>query len=530
MSDRTRLDALLARAMKLNYSTPELVFHRVEIDEHCAVLVIGGDGEGAYEWAIVKDGAIERHSDAGYGIPEIALRDGLIAVWGCPELERAQHQLAKVDATLDELGAPHTGTLEGVAVRLSRRGRIRRLSESKPPLPSIEPGKRLSSQSYGAQDLKAWIDLLEMFPDSHALLTGAAGEDMMNVGDALRFLYDLMWRMEETTIPVAVLREHWLHQVECDHEKKQDRPICACSRIDLGWHHSVGAAVEAWINHVMVAACTPAPAESVTPHERPKTVYYAPSVNPVGEPCMVEWPWRTAPRFVREEDYQALADDLSKAIANHGADLSASTIEPNGFAVLLDDKTSSPAGFWFVGCYTQRKMAEQVQRKAAASGRIVPVFFNAAPQPSTADVPPAPSREGVGQGDAAAAALKTLTLDKPAQVGNTVFGKGIDWRVVIERAQREHDYRQRPDHEAVRISQATRLIRGFNVECALAELVELKGMKDALDDHHAGVKQLDDAAEIEANYKVRKPRAWQRAREVLAPGAGLEPRTPKNDA
>ena len=48
-----------------------------------------------------------------------------------------------------------------------------------------------------------------------------------------------------------VLREHYLAEVICDHERKMDNPVCACSRVNLGWHPSVGAAVEAWIEHVL---------------------------------------------------------------------------------------------------------------------------------------------------------------------------------------------------------------------------------------------------------------------------------------
>ena len=59
----------------------------------------------------------------------------------------------------------------------------------------------------------------------------------------------------------AALREHWLANVECDHEARQDKPWCACSRVDLGWHSNVGAAVEAWIQHVLsIAALAGAPA------------------------------------------------------------------------------------------------------------------------------------------------------------------------------------------------------------------------------------------------------------------------------
>lgn len=48
-----------------------------------------------------------------------------------------------------------------------------------------------------------------------------------------------------------VLREHYLMQITCDHERKMDNPVCACSLVNLGWHPSVGAAVDAWIEHAL---------------------------------------------------------------------------------------------------------------------------------------------------------------------------------------------------------------------------------------------------------------------------------------
>jgi len=61
----------------------------------------------------------------------------------------------------------------------------------------------------------------------------------------------------EELISIATLRKHWLHAIECDHERKLDHPICACSRVDLGWHSSVGAAVDAWIAHVLRTPALP---------------------------------------------------------------------------------------------------------------------------------------------------------------------------------------------------------------------------------------------------------------------------------
>lgn len=48
-----------------------------------------------------------------------------------------------------------------------------------------------------------------------------------------------------------VLEGHYLAQVVCDHDRKMDNPICSCSQVFLGWHPSVGEAVQAWVDHVM---------------------------------------------------------------------------------------------------------------------------------------------------------------------------------------------------------------------------------------------------------------------------------------
>ncbi|MGE5829657.1 MAG: hypothetical protein ACM30G_15055 [Micromonosporaceae bacterium] len=51
-----------------------------------------------------------------------------------------------------------------------------------------------------------------------------------------------------------VLAEHSLFQIVCDPIAKTDNPICACSRVHLGWHPSIGAATRAWVAHVMEIA------------------------------------------------------------------------------------------------------------------------------------------------------------------------------------------------------------------------------------------------------------------------------------
>jgi hypothetical protein len=61
---------------------------------------------------------------------------------------------------------------------------------------------------------------------------------------------DCMERLYRADEVAAVLREHALTHIECDHDTKRDTPVCACSRAFLGWHPSVGEAVEAWVQHV----------------------------------------------------------------------------------------------------------------------------------------------------------------------------------------------------------------------------------------------------------------------------------------
>lgn len=50
---------------------------------------------------------------------------------------------------------------------------------------------------------------------------------------------------------------------------------------------------------------------------------------------------------------------------------------PNAYAVVMDDK-SAPNGFWFVGCYHHRDIAEQLAAKPSNTQqpcRVVPMFF-----------------------------------------------------------------------------------------------------------------------------------------------------------
>jgi hypothetical protein len=60
-----------------------------------------------------------------------------------------------------------------------------------------------------------------------------------------------------------------------------------------------------------------------------------------------------------------------------------------------------------------------------------------------------------------AAIDKAATLDKPAQVSGTRFGKGVQWSTVIGAAQRYYEFMQTPEKEALRIENARRFIEGL---------------------------------------------------------------------
>jgi hypothetical protein len=65
---------------------------------------------------------------------------------------------------------------------------------------------------------------------------------------------DLLFAPEKAALKEGVrerLRLHYLTAIECNHARKMDRPTCSCSAVDLGWHPSVGAAVDAWITHAL---------------------------------------------------------------------------------------------------------------------------------------------------------------------------------------------------------------------------------------------------------------------------------------
>lgn len=54
---------------------------------------------------------------------------------------------------------------------------------------------------------------------------------------------------------------------------------------------------------------------------------------------------------------------------------------PDGYAVVIDDKASAPAGYWFTGCYVTKGTADAV-RDSTKSSRVVPIRFLCPPQQS----------------------------------------------------------------------------------------------------------------------------------------------------
>lgn len=57
------------------------IVHRIPVNQGALVIVIGQEGDASYEWIYLPErperGQQWTHSNAGYGEPAIALRDGL---------------------------------------------------------------------------------------------------------------------------------------------------------------------------------------------------------------------------------------------------------------------------------------------------------------------------------------------------------------------------------------------------------------------------------------------------------------------
>lgn len=74
-------------ALNLRFTPDVATLETVKLDLSSGVTAeVFGDPENAtYEWRLVHDdGMVEQHSDCGYGIPSIALRDALVVFYGPP--------------------------------------------------------------------------------------------------------------------------------------------------------------------------------------------------------------------------------------------------------------------------------------------------------------------------------------------------------------------------------------------------------------------------------------------------------------
>ena len=72
--------------LKLDYSRDVETVLTISIDMTMVLEIFGDPDNASYEWCLVrKDGEVEQHSNCGYGISSIALRDGLCAYHGLPE-------------------------------------------------------------------------------------------------------------------------------------------------------------------------------------------------------------------------------------------------------------------------------------------------------------------------------------------------------------------------------------------------------------------------------------------------------------
>lgn len=73
--------------LNLNYTcdTHLQVYYRIEFCDTVALEVFGDGANGSYEWVLLELERPSKHSDAGYGDPSIALRDGLIEYHGQPD-------------------------------------------------------------------------------------------------------------------------------------------------------------------------------------------------------------------------------------------------------------------------------------------------------------------------------------------------------------------------------------------------------------------------------------------------------------
>lgn len=72
-------------ALRRRYGDTVSIIRALDVDDDVRVIVVGDPNNGSYDWGIERRGLVEQHSDVGYGIADVALRDGLIAYYGPPK-------------------------------------------------------------------------------------------------------------------------------------------------------------------------------------------------------------------------------------------------------------------------------------------------------------------------------------------------------------------------------------------------------------------------------------------------------------
>lgn len=59
--------------------------YRLDLEEGITVEIFGDPENASYEWRLVHaNGLVEQHSDCGYGLPVVAMRDALVIFYGLP--------------------------------------------------------------------------------------------------------------------------------------------------------------------------------------------------------------------------------------------------------------------------------------------------------------------------------------------------------------------------------------------------------------------------------------------------------------
>lgn len=84
--------------------------------------------------------------------------------------------------------------------------------------------------------------------------------------------------------------------------------------------------------------------------------------------------WEGCAIGVKERMLQDAHDEIER-LRSSAANAARVASEPDGYAVIMDDKASSPRGFWFVGAWLDKATAEDVRSKHGKGTRVEPIYF-----------------------------------------------------------------------------------------------------------------------------------------------------------